>query len=197
MLLIINMLRFDMARIILGFIGMNGEFKPGLGMNGLQWWILGGMALGMTVLALWLTGRMGRRRLLILGAAGMTAAALTCAWTLHSATYQLTPKSYEVLQAGHFPADFMADLKGAEGQGFATEKEFVADLEKRLGADQMEPYRGTLAAAALNMRTAVAWWACVGFVASFALALGPVLNALLSAVKASSVPSPARKGPEP
>ncbi len=139
-------------------------------------------SLGMTLAALWLMNKIGRKPLLMLGAAGMAAAALTCSWAFHSATYQLTAKSYEMLQAGKVPSDFMADLKGAEGPVFATDKEFVADLAQRFGADRIAPYRDTLAAAAFNLRARVVFWAIIGLAASFAFSLGPLTWVLLTEI---------------
>jgi MFS family permease len=144
--------------------------------------VVGLVNLGMTLVALWLMDRIGRKPLLIIGVAGMAAAALTCSWAFDSATYQLTAKSYEMLQAGKVPPDFMADLKSAEGHVFATDKEFVADMEKRFGADQIKPYRDALAAAALNIRATVVFWAIIGFVASFAFSLGPAMGVLLTEI---------------
>jgi MFS family permease len=145
--------------------------------------VVAGLAsLGMTLAALWLMDRIGRKPLLILGAAGMAAAALTCSWAFHSSTYQLTAKSYEMLQAGKVPPDFMADLKSAEGPVFATDKEFVTDLVQRFGADRIKPYRDALAGAAFNLRATVVFWAIIAFVASFAFSLGPVMGVLLSEI---------------
>jgi len=137
--------------------------------------VTGLVNLGLTLAALWLVDKIGRKPLLIIGAAGMAAAALTCSWAFNSATYQLTAKSYEMLQAGKVPPDFMADLKSAEGLVFATDKEFLAEMEQRFGADRIKPYRDALAGAALNLRARVVFCAISALVASFAFSLGPVM----------------------
>ena len=45
---------------------------------------------------------------------------LACAWAFHAATYQLSPKSFVMLEEDKVPAALLADLKGAEGAAFAT-----------------------------------------------------------------------------
>jgi sugar porter (SP) family MFS transporter len=144
--------------------------------------LVGLVNLGMTFVAIWLIDRLGRKPLLIIGAAGMAASLLTCSWAFHSATFQLTAKSYTMLQADKVPADFLAELKESEGEVFGTDREFLAALDTRVGADRVKPYRDSLANAALNIRAGVVLLAIIGFVASFAISLGPVMWVLLSEI---------------
>src|ERR1039457_3150346 len=55
--------------------------------------------LGMTFVAIWLVDRLGRKPLLVIGAAGMAASLLTCSWAFHNSNYQITNKSYALLEA--------------------------------------------------------------------------------------------------
>jgi MFS family permease len=144
--------------------------------------LVGLVNLAVTLLAIWLVGRLGRKPLLMLGAAGMTVSLLTCSWAFHAADYQITGKSFSMLQADNVPADFLAELKGSEGQGFATEDEFLAHLEAALGADRVKTYHESLVNAARQVRPQVVLLAIIGFVASFAISLGPVMWVLLSEI---------------
>lgn len=144
--------------------------------------IVGLVNLGMTFVAIWLIDRLGRKPLLVCGAAGMAASLLICAGAFNSASYQLPPKSVGALQSCQFPEDLMQGLLKAEPKVFATEKEYLAWLDQTLGAERLVPYHDALASAGLNIRASLVLYAIIGFVASFAISLGPVMWVLLSEV---------------
>jgi MFS family permease len=154
--------------------GINAAFRQAV--------LVGLVNLGMTFVAIWLVDRLGRKPLLVIGAAGMAVSLLTCSWAFHASSYQLTEKSFVVLQENKVPADLIADLKNSEKNVFTTDKEFIADLEKKFGADQIKPYHDPLVTAGLNIRASLVLIAIIGFVASFAISLGPVMWVLLSEI---------------
>ena len=71
------------------------------------------------------------------------------------------------------PGELINDLKNSERSTFHTDKEFMADLEKKLGAERLKPHRDALVTAGLNIRASLVLFAIIGFVASFAISLGP------------------------
>jgi MFS family permease len=144
--------------------------------------LVGLVNLAMTFIAIWLVDRIGRKPLLLVGAAGMTISLLTCSWAFYNSSYALTPNSYSALQNENVPADFIAELKGIEGKSYATEQQFVTNLETALGADHVKPYRDTLVTASFQIRAQLVLLAIIGFVASFAISLGPVMWVLLSEI---------------
>jgi MFS family permease len=144
--------------------------------------LVGLVNLAMTLVAIWLVSRLGRKPLLMLGAAGMTVSLLTCSWAFHAASFQITGKSYAILQSDNVPADFQAELKGSEGQSFATEDEFLAQLETALGADRVKSHHESLVNAALQVPAQVVLLGIIGFVASFAISLGPLTWVVLSEI---------------
>jgi sugar porter (SP) family MFS transporter len=148
----------------------------------LQAAIVGLDNLVLTVAAIWLIDRLGRKPLLIAGAAGMAASLLTCAWAFHASNYQLTAPSYEMLQSAGMPGDLLAELKSSKSKPLRTAEEFLADLDNQFGRDRITPYRDALAQAGLNIRAYVVLGAILGFVASFAISLGPVMWVLLSEI---------------
>src|ERR1019366_6742766 len=104
--------------------------------------------------------------LLVIGATGMAVSLLTCAWAFHYSNYQITGKSYAILQAAKVPADLISQLKTSEHRAFSTDEEFAADLAARFGAGRIKPYQDSLVAAGLNIRAS----------------LGPVMWVLLSEI---------------
>ena len=158
--------------------------QAGGGINAAFWQavLVGLVNLGMTFVAIWLVDRLGRKPLLVIGTTGMAVSLLTCSWAFHDSSYQLTEKSFVVLQENKVPAGLIADLKNSEKSVFGTDKEFMADLEKKFGADQIKPYHDPLVIAGLNIRASLVLFAIIGFVASFAISLGPVMWVLLSEI---------------
>ncbi|MDB6068005.1 MAG: transporter [Pedosphaera sp.] len=144
--------------------------------------VVGLVNLFMTFVAIWLIDRLGRKPLLAIGAAGMAASLLTCAWAFHASNYQLTEKSFVMLEKAAVPAALIADLKSAEKNVFVTDKEFVSYFETKLGADRIKPHKDALTSAGLNIKASLVLIAIIGFVASFAISLGPVMWVLLSEI---------------
>jgi MFS family permease len=58
----------------------------------------------------------------------------------------------------------------------------MADLENKFGTDRLKPSHDALVTAGLNIRASLVLFAIIGFVASFAISLGPVLWVLLSEI---------------
>ena len=65
---------------------------------------------------------------------------------------------------------------------FTSDKAFITDLENQFGAERLKPYHDSLIAAGLNIRATLVLVAIIGFVASFAISLGPVMWVLLSEI---------------
>jgi MFS family permease len=154
--------------------GTNAAFKQAV--------IVGLVNLGMTFVAIKWIDRLGRKPLLVIGAAGMTLSLLTCAGAFQNANYQLTGKSFAVLSDNKVPAELIGDLQKLEPAVFATDKEFLAALDAKLGADRLAAYHDSLTTAGLNIRASLVLFAIIGFVASFAISLGPVMWVLLSEI---------------
>jgi sugar porter (SP) family MFS transporter len=145
--------------------------------------LVGLVNLFMTFVAMWLIDRAGRKPLLLVGSAGMAAALLTCAWAFNDSNYQFTDKSYAVLQTSGVPADLIADLKQSPALPAIKDKDaFLAAVDKQLGAARVAPYRDAIGTAGLNIRASLVLMSIIGFVASFAISLGPVMWVLLSEI---------------
>lgn len=154
--------------------GTNAAFKQAI--------IVGLVNLGMTFVAIKWVDRWGRKPLLVLGTAGMAISLLTCAGAFHNSNYQLTEKSFTVLGDAKVPAEIIGDLQKLDSQVFATDKEFLAHLDNKLGAERLALFHDSLATAGLHISASLVLLAIIGFVASFAISLGPVMWVLLSEI---------------
>lgn len=154
--------------------GLHAAFKQAI--------IPGVANLVMTIVAIIWIDRLGRKPLLALGTLGMTICLLTCAWAFHNANYQLTEKSFAVLRSNKVPADLITELQNQPPQVFNTDKEFLAAMDAKVGAEQLAPYHDALSTAGLNIHAQLVLFAIIGFVASFAISLGPVMWVMLSEI---------------
>lgn len=154
--------------------GTNVAFKQAI--------IVGLVNLFMTFVAIKWIDRLGRKPLLMLGTAGMAVSLLTCAWAFHNSSYQLTAKSFTVLSEAKVPADLVEELRKLEPTVFKTDKEFFSHLESKLGKERLQPHHDALMTAGLNIHASIVLYAIIGFVASFAISLGPVMWVLLSEI---------------
>lgn len=144
--------------------------------------LVGLVNLVMTFVAIGFVDRLGRKPLLVLGAAGMAVSLLTCSWAFHAASYGLSEKSFGVLQDNKVPAELISELREAPKSSFGTDKEYLAALETQFGAERLKPHHDALVKAGLNIRATLVLLAIIGFVASFAISLGPVMWVLLSEI---------------
>ena len=144
--------------------------------------LVGLVNLGMTFVAIWLVDRLGRKPLLIIGVAGMALSLLVISWAFSEASYRVNDTTYSMAQSAAVPADLIADLRQLEGAAYDTEGEYVAALAARAGVASIEPHRQALIAAARTVNAKLVLFAIIGFVASFAISLGPVMWVLLSEI---------------
>lgn len=154
--------------------GVNAAFKQAV--------LVGLVNLGMTLVAIRFIDRLGRKPLLVIGSAGMAISLLTCAWAFHDSNYQITEKSYALLETAKVPGDLITELKVSEKKVFTTDKEFTAALSAQFGEERIKPHQEALVTAGLNIRASLVLYAIIGFVASFAISLGPVMWVLLSEI---------------
>jgi sugar porter (SP) family MFS transporter len=127
-----------------------------------------------TVVAILLIDRLGRKPLLTFGLVGITIAMMVLAFGFSQATYTLGPEAAEVV------ADAGVELGPILGQTFDNDVAFKGALEETLGEEVAQRYESELIASAITMNPMLILFGILGFVASFAVSLGPVMWVLFS-----------------
>ncbi|MCY4224388.1 MAG: sugar porter family MFS transporter [Bacteroidetes bacterium] len=147
-------------------IGTNASFMQAI--------LVGLVNLVFTVLAIALIDRIGRKPLLVVGLSGITIAMAVLAYGFYSASYTLP--SSGVLP----PAISIESLQGILDVTFHSDVSFKQALQEALGPAMARQYESQLIAAAISMNPLLILSGILGFVASFAISLGPVMWVLFS-----------------
>jgi MFS family permease len=138
--------------------------------------LVGLVNLVFTVLAIMTIDKLGRRPLLLFGLTVIAACMFLLAYGFGSATYTLTPEALAAL-----PATFDATaLQPLLSQTFHSDVAFREALTGAIGSEAMTVHQATLVSGAISMNPTLILLAILGFVAGFAISLGPVMWVLFS-----------------
>ena len=138
--------------------------------------LVGLVNLVFTVLAILLIDRLGRRPLLGFGLAGIAVCMLLLAYGFGVATYSLDGAALASLP----PAIDPAVLQPLIGQVFDSDVAFRTAVIAAAGSEVYANHQSALVAAAIDMNPTLVLIGILGFVASFAISLGPVMWVLFS-----------------
>jgi MFS transporter, SP family, arabinose:H+ symporter len=131
-----------------------------------------------TILAILFIDRFGRKVLLIFGLAGIALSMSLLAWGFHQATYSLSAEAINNLPA-HVDRAKAGQL--AE-KTFESDVVFKRAIQEVFGAEEAKNVEADFMAEAAKMNTLLILLAIIGFVASFAISLGPVMWVLFSEI---------------
>jgi len=137
-----------------------------------------------TLVAISLIDRWGRRPLLIVGLSGIAISMLLSAYGFSQATYELKPESIvqiEKIENIERSLD-TTKLNAMVGSVYHSDLEFKAALTDAIGASAAREYESVLIKSAAQMNALLILIGILGFVASFAMSLGPVMWALFSEI---------------
>ena len=129
-----------------------------------------------TILALVLVDRLGRRPLLGIGLSGITLSMFLLAFGFHQADYTLSPENLYELPEG-VPA---VALESMTGHTYDSDVAFKDALAATLGEATAKQYESELIAASIDMNPMLILVGILGFVAFFAVSIGPVMWVLFS-----------------
>jgi MFS family permease len=138
--------------------------------------LVGLVNLVLTVVAMALIDRLGRRPLLGFGLTGIAVCMLTLAWGFGSATYRLDQSAIDALPAGieREQIELVVDTT------YESDTEFRAALFATIGEDSYKRFETELVSSAITMNPLLILLAILGFVASFAVSIGPIMWVLFS-----------------
>ncbi len=128
-----------------------------------------------TIIAISLIDKLGRKPLLVVGMAGIAICMFILSYSFSSATYTLTQEAIVSL-----PADIDREaVASLVGQTYGSDLEYKAAIQTALG-DSAGTYESELITGAITMNPMLVLIGILGFVASFAVSIGPVMWVLFS-----------------
>lgn len=138
--------------------------------------LVGLVNLVFTILAIAFIDKLGRKPLLIFGVAGITICMLLLSYGFNQATYTLDAEAVSSLPK-EINRDQIASLIDTQ---FDSDLSFKQTLVETLGEEQAQAYESELITAAASMNSMLILISILGFVASFAISIGPVMWVLFS-----------------
>jgi len=129
-----------------------------------------------TLLAIALIDRIGRKTLLSFGVGGIAACMFVIAYGFGTATYTLDRQAIEQLP----PAIDGDRLQSIRDRTFDSDLEYRKALAAVLGEKTLKEHEAVLVSSAISMNPMIILLGILGFVASFAVSIGPVMWVLFS-----------------
>jgi MFS family permease len=152
--------------------------QSGIGTNAafMQAALVGLVNVAFTVVAMAVIDRFGRRPLLGFGLTGIAACMLLLAYGFGGATYTLDRGALERMPDG---LD-RGQLASLVGRTFDSDTDFREALDESIGHDATQQFESQLVSSAIDVNPWLILFAILGFVASFAVSIGPVMWVLFS-----------------
>ncbi len=138
--------------------------------------LVGIVNLVFTIAAMALIDKLGRRPLLGFGLTGIAVCMFTLSYGFGSATYTLTSESIDSLPA-QVDRGSISQLKDVT---YDSDVAFRRAVSAAIGIDSFKQNESKLVTAAIDMNPTLILFGILGFVASFAISLGPVMWVLFS-----------------
>jgi MFS family permease len=152
--------------------------------------ILGVTNVVMTLVAMALIDKLGRKPLLIIGSIGLTIALLITGFTFKNASYSITDNGLGTIKkeiVKHNPnsaviESLIVSLEKLKGKTFSKETDFFNEVKSQIGAENYNHYKETILKNSISINSLLVLIGLIIYVASFAISLGPVMWALLSEI---------------
>ena len=128
-----------------------------------------------TVAAIMMIDRFGRKPLLVFGVSGIVVCMLLLAYGFNEATYTLSEDKIT-----EFPENIQEGLSPLVGQTFDSDVEFKNAVKQAIGKTDALEYESSIITASISANPTLILFGILGFVASFAISIGPVMWVLFS-----------------
>ncbi|MDC0053845.1 sugar porter family MFS transporter [Gammaproteobacteria bacterium] len=137
-----------------------------------------------TLAAIALIDRWGRKPLLLVGLSGIAISMAVCTYGFSQATYELTSEGLlEIQQIENVEEHFdTSDLDNMLGVVYQSDVEFKTALSNSIGTSAAREFESQFIKSSTTMNAVLILLGIVGFVASFAMSLGPVMWALFAEI---------------
>ena len=137
-----------------------------------------------TLVAIVLIDRWGRKPLLLIGLSGIIVSMAICTYGFSQATYQLQPEStHKIEQISATDNSFDSrQLDPMLGVVYQSDLAFKQALQDAIGPRAARDHEGAFIKMASHMNATLILIGILGFVASFAMSLGPVMWALFAEI---------------
>lgn len=131
-----------------------------------------------TIVAMLLIDKLGRKPLMLIGLAGVAVSMSIAAYGFKQATFELTPQSVKLIESD----EIQAKVSPLFNVTYDNDLAFKAALKEVLGENDARDYQASLLQASVSMNPTLVLVGILGFVASFAVSLGPVMWVLLAEI---------------
>lgn len=154
--------------------------QSGVGTNAafMQASLVGLINVIFTVLAILLIDSLGRKPLLLGGLLGVFISMSTIAYGFSQASYQLNESDIVELSR----IEDLKALSQLQDKVFTSDVEFKQAVKQAVGENSYSQHQGQIIASAASMNSILILFGILGFVASFAISLGPVMWVLFSEI---------------
>ncbi len=141
----------------------------------------------VTIVAMLLIDRIGRRPLLIVGMIGVTLSMAAISYGFEEARYSLSPTAIAKLPADAKSAAELAPLATIKNEQYDSDLAFKKAATAAIGDAAFRKHESVILQQASHLNAMLILIGILGFVASFALSLGPVMWVMLSEIYPNAV----------
>lgn len=149
--------------------------------------IIGVTNVVVTILAMLLIDRLGRRPLLLIGILGITLSMATISYGFNSARYVLNPDGVEMLVSNPSGRSDLHPLVTLSGKEYKTDLDFKEAVRATVGDRVFRKHESAILQQATHIDPTLILLGILGFVASFAFSLGPVMWVMLPEIYPNAV----------
>ena len=133
--------------------------------------IVGLVNLVFTVFAMLYIDKLGRKKLLLVGVSGIAFFMFLIGYGFSQATYELKSESLEALEISTNKSKLLSIID----QPFVNDVAYKNTLKELLGSEEAKAHESNLITAAIDINSTLILVGIIGFIASFAISLGPVM----------------------